>query len=136
MLPRVSIYKGINNFPLTCFNPTPTPAIEWLWGPPCNPGKTASFIGFSKLYIISTTIKTNLGPKNANNNPWVPSPYIKSCIMTDFCSLNIIRKLYQIFENVEMVKRLQKIYWTTAYNQENLPPFLTNFNPMFHFYSP
>ena len=82
-------------------------------------------------------MKTNLGSKNADNNPRAPGSYITILHNNpSFSGLNIMRKFYQSFKNVDMVRGLQKIYRNTAYNQESLPSFLNNFNHMFHFYSP
>ena len=38
---------------LTCLSATATPAMAWLWGPPCSEGKTEKLTLSSRSYMIS-----------------------------------------------------------------------------------
>mmetsp|Transcript_68187 Transcript_68187/g.184193 ORF Transcript_68187/g.184193 Transcript_68187/m.184193 type:complete len:239 (+) Transcript_68187:538-1254(+) len=41
-----------NSGDMPCFRATASAVMDWLWGPPCNPGKTAALIFSSKSYMI------------------------------------------------------------------------------------
>ena len=79
------------------------PAIWWLWGPPCRPGKTASLIFFSRSYItFSPFFSTFLTPVQQITQHCVHWHLSYTCTTdhTILCSLTPFLHLYNRSHNI------------------------------------
>mmetsp|Transcript_17496 Transcript_17496/g.43177 ORF Transcript_17496/g.43177 Transcript_17496/m.43177 type:complete len:254 (-) Transcript_17496:828-1589(-) len=51
MLAITCVWYALNSGDAACLSATASPAMVWLWGPPCSPGNTAKLILSSRSYM-------------------------------------------------------------------------------------